>query len=61
MGTIKQSKASKKQWAKLTHEERLKRMAPVIKNRWKGISKAERSLVSKRMHEKRWGKKKKNA
>ena len=56
MGTEKQSKASKKQWAKLTPEQRSARMKAANEARWKGISAKKKKEHARRMHEARWGK-----
>jgi len=62
MGSKKQSIASKNQWAKLSKEERLARMKPLMEGRksaWLKLSAKKRKLHAKKMAEARWGKKKK--
>lgn len=57
MGTHKQSEASKNQWAKISPEERKKRMKKMHKARndyWKNLSPRKKKAIAKKAAEARW-------
>jgi hypothetical protein len=57
MGTTKHSKASKKQWALLTLEQKRERMRAANEARWKGTKKKDRSehasMMANALHSKK--------
>ena len=59
MGSIKQSQASKRQWAALTPVQRKLRMRSVGKKRWSKITIKKRREHARNMAIARWGNKEK--
>lgn len=64
MGTTKQSEASKRQWAEISKEERLKRMKKMHKARnsyWQNLSPRKKKAIAKKAALARWGNKEASA